>query len=490
MRDLPATDGVTSARLAPARRALFVLPYQMSARMVVHTPVLAALARQSGLAVTLISRDVSDGAAVADAPNLRWHPLPRPFRDLPSGGRWHPRAWRRLWGDLRFVAGFYLHLLLVYRFNSIAGFRGFRDRLKQSRWLRRAAFKEGLALEPWMGFPFPGSRRLLRWLKALYALGWQRHPAVEDLFDRQRPDLLVLAHLQTSWVMPFVLAAQQRGVPILGVNGSWDQPTTKGPLCPGVRQILVQSRRVAEDLHRYHGVDDSAMTVVGWPQMDIYRRADIFRSRDDWLAQLGLPAGCRYILIGAYAHRLGAHEPEMCAALARRIAAGGFGENVALYVRCHPLDLEWRDRLAALHDPPHVIVEPPQLGDLAHLANLLRHAAVLVASAGTINLDAVALDTPSIAIAWEDETEPYYDRPARRYDMEHYAAVVATGGVRLVHNEAELEAAIAAYLDDPAHDAEARARLRDSHLAPLDGQASQRLVAAIAAHAVAAEARP
>jgi hypothetical protein len=32
-------------------------------------------------------------------------------------------------------------------------------------------------------------------------------------------------------------------------------------------------------------------------------------------------------------------------------------------------------------------------------------------------------------LAYEDETLPYMDRPARRYEMEHYAVAMATGGM-------------------------------------------------------------
>ncbi len=459
---------------------LVVLPFQMSARVFLHTDVARLLAREGDFRWVFVTRDERDAELLAGLSEecFAWREYPRPFRRASAREREHgtvsPLA--RLFSDVRFAIGFYLHLGLVFRFNARCGFRGFLDRLRQSRRLRRLALKEGLALSPWLGFPFPRSARLFHRLYDLYYSRWQAHRSVEAMFEQERPAAIVLGHLQTSWVTPFVIAAQRRGVPVHGVNGSWDQPTTKGPLCPGLERIAVQSRQVGEELATLHGVPETRMDVVGWPQMDVNLDTTRATPRSEFLQRLGLPALARYILVGAYSERLGSHEPAMCAELANALKAGRFGANCTLYIRPHPLDLHWHERFGLLHDPPAIVVEAPDLGDLAHLANLLRHASVLIASAGTINLDAVAVDTPSIAIAWEDESEFYYDRPARRYDMEHYAPVVASGGVRLVREACELEQVIVEYLRNPEMDAAGRARLREQCLAPLDGHSSERLV--------------
>jgi hypothetical protein len=464
------------------RRVLLVLPYAMSARVMLRTPVLRHLAARPDLAVTVVSRDAEDAGLLAAAGGtFTWQPLYRPAalrKPLAEpGAAVHAAA---------FALGFYLHLMLVFRFNAQAGFVGFRNRLRQSPRLRRLALKEGLPISRWLGRPLPESKRLYRLAHRLYFEAWQRQPAVETLFEESRPELVVLAHQQTPFVVPYALAAVARGVPLLGINGSWDQPTTKGPLVPGIGRMLVQSRRVRDELERFHGVDPARVEIVGWPQMDLYADPATFLDRAAFLARLGLPPGRRYVLVGAYAERLGSHEPAMCRALAERVRAGAFGAEVTLYLRCHPLDGGWRDRFGALHAPPDVIVEPPQIGALDHLANLLRHAGVVISSAGTIGLDAAALDRPAIGVAFDDERLPYYDRASRMYEMEHYAAVVATGGLRLARSQAELETAIRAYLDDDRIDAEGRAALRREHLEPLDGGASARLVAAIAQAARAA----
>jgi hypothetical protein len=292
----------------------------------------------------------------------------------------------------------------------------------------------------------------------------------------------VLGHIQAHFTMPYALAAAARDVAVIGMVGSWDQPTTKGPIHPGIGRYLVQGQGVAGELSRYHGVIPDMVESVGWLQMDPYRKPDITTSRGAVLSDLGLPVGARYVLFGAYPERLGRHEPALCAEIAARLA----GRDCALAVRCHPIDQNWSERFGGLHRPPHVVVLPPELGDFKQLAGQLQHAEMVLSSAGTILLDAVALDTPAIAVAFEDESEPYFDRVARRYDMEHWASLLATGGMPMARNIGDLMTVIGETLENRSRDAQGRARLVTDYLAPLDGAAGRRIAAAISLAADAA----
>lgn len=492
MQPSVSMQDTTAPQSVDKRRVLVVLPFDMSARNFITAPVAARLARDASLDVMMVSRETHDGDALRRLPvgSVSWSPMLRPFRQSLAQGVPLLRRLRLLMADVRIAFGHYLFLMLVFRFNSIKGFQGFSDRRKQSLAMRRLAFKEGLPSLHWLGFPFPRSLQIFAALKRLYFTSLQRYPIVEDLFDGFKPDVLVVTHMQTSTVTPYVLAARARGIPILGVNGSWDQPTTKGPMLPGIEHVLAQSMQVVDDLVRHHDFPRDKTEVVGWPQMDIYADASVLLPRTAFLSKLGLAPDARFVLVAAYADRLGQHEPEMCRALANAIEQGRFGTGAMLYVRCHPLDRNWRNRLGGLHRPPHVVIEPPDLGALEHLANLIRHAEVVIASAGTINLDAVALDTPSIAVAFDEPGVPYYDRASRRYDMEHVADVLASGGMRKVATTEELIVAVAGYMADRSIDAAGRETLRQRNLAPLDGRASERIAAAIARFAHAAVRRP
>jgi len=443
------------------RRVIVVLPSAMMVRNWLNTPLAGKLGHAHDLDVTVVTPDPRDRVAAEDV-GLAWRELARP-RNSGSIAR------------LRFMAGYLLHLALVNRFNVIAQFRGARERLKQSRSHRRLALRDGMPASQLFGWPAPRSRSIYRFLHSLYWKAWQRNSAVEALFDAQRPDVLVLGHIQTHFVTPYALAAQARGVPVLGLVGSWDQPTTKGPLVPFVSRYLVQGQGIANELARYHGVARDNIARVGWVQFDRYSLPGFVPAREQVLKDLGLASGMRYLLFGAYPERLGRHEPDLCRRISDMLKQL---PDCVLVVRCHPLDREWEARFGALASP-RIVVLPPELEGLDRLAGQVRHAEMVLSSAGTILLDAVVLDTPAIGIALEDETEPYYDRVARRYDMEHWAFLIGSGGIPLARTDSELEQLILQTRADRARDAEGRHRLIESHLAPLDGKASDRIVDAI-----------
>jgi hypothetical protein len=117
------------------------------------------------------------------------------------------------------------------------------------------------------------------------------------------------------------------------------------------------------------------------------------------------------------------------------------------------------------------------------MADQIRHAAAVLSPAGSILLDAVGLDTPAIALAFENDDEPYYDRLARRYNMEHLRRLIDIGGIALARNRSELAGQVMAALADRDRDAAKRAMLRAQHLEPLDGRSAERLVAIIAREA-------
>jgi hypothetical protein len=442
------------------RQVLVVLPGAMTVRNWLSTDVARRLGQTKTLSVTLVTPDAADQPA-ALAAGLAWRPLLRS-----AGGRLGPRL----------LAGYLLHQAIVFRFNALAGLWGAEQRLRQSWTLRRIAIKDGIPASRWFGRPFPRSHRLYDWMCRLYYAGWQRHASVERLFDETKPDLLVLGHAQTHFSTPYALAAAARCVPILGAIGSWDQPTTKGPLSPGVRRFLVQSQAVADDVVRYHAVPREAIDVVGWVQMDLYFGDSSKAGREATLAELGLPADARYILVGSSPERLGHNEPAICNWLAADLAKR-FGAS--LVIRCHPNDRKWQRRFGPLHRPPHVIALPPEFGRMDRMANQIRHAAAVISPAGSILLDAVGLDTPAIGLAFENDDEPYYDRLARRYDMEHLRYLAETGGVVLARNHDDLAAYVAEGLMDRDRNGGKRARLRAKYLDPLDGRSAERVVAAI-----------
>lgn len=474
-----------AGRQPPRHRVALVLANSFAVRNTLHSPVLAELAARHDLEVAILTPYADDAQVIAatGAGHLSWRALHQPVEGvgLTYGGPWATarRLTQRLcMRPLLGVAGFGN---LVYRFNEIHQFTGHVQKKALPPRRRAREAQAGNFVEPSLGRPWPRSQAMFSLLYRLYYATWYNEPAVEAFFDRYRPHLLALHHLQFASIRPYNTAARRRGIPILGIVASWDQPTTKGPLCPGVEQYLVQSPRMAEELAAHHGVDPGRVLVTGWPQMDGYQRPGMLLPRAQFLASLGLPSSARYLLLGANSARLGAHEPGIAAHLARFLAQEPLARDVSLLIRPHPNDGQWRERFGHLHAPPGVVVMAPEWGRLDFLANLLRHAQALISTGGSISLDALALDTRVINLGFDgDLSVAPADSVRRWFETEHYDAVVRSGGVRLVGGYGQLEQAVVAYLQDPGLDAPGRQRCRREQLEPLDGLASRRLVEALA----------
>ena len=143
-----------------------------------------------------------------------------------------------------------------------------------------------------------------------------------------------------------------------------------------------------------------------------------------------------------------------------------------------------------LHDPPRVIVSKANsfghlsdeegsnpADDIRFLANLLKHANVVIHSGGSLVLDAVTFNTPVIYIGFDGDLQlPEVDRWIVRYELEHIRPVIDSEGIWLVGNYDELDRAINGYLANPGLHDQGRKRIRGDHLEPLDGRASERLV--------------
>ncbi|SFU91773.1 hypothetical protein SAMN05216350_10888 [Polaromonas sp. YR568] len=455
------------------KKVLVILPSPLMARNFLRTDILHLLGSGEDTEITVVSPNPDDRELV-EKNGAAWHPYFHPRRSKVAGENGFGGRLLRVGRYARYLAGLFLHMGLTYRINTLSGFKGFSARLRQSFGLRKIYLREGLPMSRLFGLPFPKSWRLYRFLYTCYYQRWQSFGPVEKLITQVKPDLMILSMVQTHMVTPYALAAHHLKVKILGINGSWDQPTTKGPVCPGIERIAVQNDIVRDELIRYHHIAPERVKPIGWLQMDAYfHQREV--AREDVLRRVGIPLTHRYILFAANAPRLGLHEPEVFKQLAIQVQANTFGTDVTLVCRCHPQDRDWRARWGSALAMERVVVDPPDLGPLDHLAAMVRHAGVVIASAGSINLDAVALDTPTIGLAWEDPDLPYWDRPARAYDLEHLRVLRTESGMMFARDLPELLAACTRYLAEQHADAEGRAQIRHRYLYRLDGGAAARL---------------
>lgn len=452
---------------------LLVIPSRLIARNLLYTDFIRHT-EIKGIQWIVVSSDPEDAVQISANESREWQQYFHPIRANPgrtSIGVFFDRV--------RYLFGIAIHMHLVHRFNILSGFQGFRSKLKQSWGLRKQYLREGQPMSKFFGFPFPKSRAIYNFLYRVYYSNWQTYQAVNKVFDNNAIEFVAIAQLQTHVITPYVLEANRRQIPILGINGSWDQPTTKGPLFPGLKFIFTQNEYVREDLIHFHNMRPENTQAVGWPQMDVYPKAlDQVSPRASFLKEMGINQTDKVILFALNTPRLGGHELAVARSLYQKILAGEFGSGVSLLLRCHPLDTEWRLRWKEFLSRPRVVVDFPDWQSFEHIVTSIVHSEVVISSAGSFYLDALAMNQGAIGLAWEDESLPYYDRPARSYEMEHLQSMRDLGGV-LVSNHSELEAAIKYALTNKFIE-ENSDPTRKKFFHALDGKSAKRLAEELA----------
>ena len=123
--------------------------------------------------------------------------------------------------------------------------------------------------------------------------------------------------------------------------------------------------------------------------------------------------------------------------------------------------------------------KPSEMSNIKTMVNTLSHADIVMATQGSISLDAAALDKKIINIAFDGSlTRSYTESVKRWYEMDHYLPVVKSGGVSIVDNFLSLDEAIKTLISKDPQKA-GRARLREIELEPFCGDSSARQVQAM-----------
>jgi hypothetical protein len=301
------------------------------------------------------------------------------------------------------------------------------------------------------------------------------------LLERMRTECrgLVVTNLQARASMPLMLAARRLGLPVIGNVASWDHQVGKGVLSPGLDRYLVQNEIMRADLERYHGIPPERVVVTGWPQSDVYHRQRPYDEYAALVGSLGLDAAKPVVL---YAGNTPTNQPHELAYVSRIVewweAAGG-AERFQLLFRPHPRDGQVKERFAVALDRPGTAVQEASYTDLDDLATLLQHVACVVANGGTILLDAVANDRPSVCITFDADAPPGERWADLNLGGEHYRELIDSDALYRADDFDGLFAAVDRALANPGEYADERKRVSREVMGEVDGRAVERIVAAI-----------
>jgi hypothetical protein len=331
--------------------------------------------------------------------------------------------------------------------------------------------------------------RINRWELAIY-----KSPVeVARLYDRYHPDLVVFTRLFGT-NLHVIKEAKKRRIPVLCLVESWDNFICKGPLSVVPDSMAVWNRGMISEASELHDFPADKVEAVGVPQFDLYSNGKNFLERSEFFASQGLDPRKRLITYAGSTEGIARNEPAIVEVVYRLVQQQRFSKPLQVLVRLHPitsprLQQEYARRFA--NRPDIVIQRPgrastlhdgwdPSWSDMLMLGSTIRHSDVIINVASTMTIDAAALDTPVVCVAFEKDDKGTDTEHLRAiFYHSHYRKLVDTKAFRLVFGEEELASAINAYLNDPALDASGRAQLRNELCYRLDGRSAQRAAAAV-----------
>jgi hypothetical protein len=446
-------------------RVWLVLPDPFSSRLFFDTGIVAGLRERLGERLELFLLDTSEHEdawkqRAGDARVTRAVDLRVPEESLPE------KAFRRVdqWLDRR--VGFYP---LSVRQSLREGFNEGRMQPGHQNWF----------LDPELAGPLPLKApvdpALMRWHYG--RLRYVPSPLLRRL-SNERP-AVVLANIQMHAVVPFIVGARRIGVPIVGHVASWDHTVGKGIVSPHLRRYIVQNEVMRSDLVRYHGIDTARIVVTGWPQTDVFHRKRPREEYEQVVRRLGLEASRPVVLVMGNTPTNAPYEKRFVERLVRWWEDSGAASRFSLLFRPHPRDREWRERFAAAISREGVAVQEPSFTDLETLALLLEHGDCVVTNAGTILLDALVNDRPTVCVLYDEGGAPGESWALKNVSGEHYRQLMASDAFYRADRFEDVVAGIDRALAQPAELAPERARAAREVVGEVDGHAANRVVRAV-----------
>jgi hypothetical protein len=336
-------------------------------------------------------------------------------------------------------------------------------------------------LDPTLAGPLPRWRFLDRAMMRWHYGGFRYVPSrLLERLHGERP-VIALANTQMHSVVPFIVGGRRLGLPIIGHIASWDHTVGKGIVAPHLRRYIVQNEVMRDDLIRYHGVEQSRIVVTGWPQTDVFHRRRPRSDFDRVVQGLGLDSARPVVLVMGNTPTNAPYEQRFVERLVTWWRESGAHRHYSLLFRPHPRDREWRDRFAAALGTDGAAVQQPSFTDLEILAVLLQHGDCVVSNAGTILLDALVNDRPSVCVLYDEGAPPGESWAWNNVSGEHYKSLIESAAFHRAERFEDLTVGIERALAAPRELAAERARVARAVVGEIDGRAAERVADVIAA---------
>ena len=196
-------------------------------------------------------------------------------------------------------------------------------------------------------WPIVGSRGSLAVLARVFHAIDRRlppPPEVAELFERERPDLLLLTPLLyfRSHQVDHVRYARSRGIKSIVGIGSWDHLTTKGLIHEVPDRVLVWNEAQKQEAIDLHGVPGERVVVTGSQAYDHWFEMAPSADRASFCARVGLDPARPILLYLCSSSFIAPYEAGFVRAWVAAIRASSdpWVRSAGLLVRPHPQNAE------------------------------------------------------------------------------------------------------------------------------------------------------
>ena len=258
-----------------------------------------------------------------------------------------------------------------------------------------------------------------------------------DVFEKYRPDLLVVSSLGTFDYDQFLMReARSRGIPSVSVVLSWDNTTTRG--MPGAvpDHVVAWTGEMKKELINQNDIPPQKIFVGGIAHFDHYYKEGTFLTKKELCKRLGLDKDKKILFFVTKSPNGYAWNAEIAEMILRSIN-DKISVPCQLLTRLHPiyyrrnngkyLFQNFLDQFYSLKKNYNGFsLNEPDMGsenmnylmpqeEINLLASILKHSDVMINIFSTLNLEASIFDIPIVNVCFEGT---HYNGPQKaRYDI-------------------------------------------------------------------------
>ncbi|MGE5505662.1 MAG: hypothetical protein ACM31L_14665 [Actinomycetota bacterium] len=176
--------------------------------------------------------------------------------------------------------------------------------------------------------------------ETLKRLAAKPNAILNALYDTEKPDIILHPSvLFGPFIHDLCAVSAERGVPMVTIMNSWDNPATKANMFLKPDRLLVWGEQTKGHAIKYVGMKPDKVTIFGAAQFDVYRHPPRI-DRAEFERIHSIPAGRKIVLYGGSSK--GTDEFAHLCMLDDAIDAGKLGNSVIVY-RPHPWGVGGKD---------------------------------------------------------------------------------------------------------------------------------------------------